>query len=355
MATLETEEIPHILNMDDLEELQCALAFADIEEEVKRKKDRIKVLFLSIYYPLFMGKYFDRAFRRNPDVDFLSCGPYTGDWIPWTGGMRLPAKYANTPDVPLPFPPNVGTVSYDFVKAQLPKGWIPDLVISCDAGINWISQPQDGYVATIGTDPHVLDYSHARGISDKFFNMQLTYSFRGDVYLPYAYDPTVHYPIDMVFHSYPSGKVHQGFIKDTDAVLIGMPYEKRVKWVDELRKHGVSVIFENSPVFDEYRELANRARIGLNWSSMNDLNARTFEIPAFRLCPVVNRVPDLSLFFEEDKDYLGFNSLSEAVEKAMWAKSNPEEVEKISKHAHQAVLPHTYDRRINEVLKECGF
>jgi hypothetical protein len=141
-------------------------------------KPKIRVLFLSIYYPLFMGKYFDRAFRRRDDVDFVSCGTYTGNWIPWRGGLTLPDKYANPPDIPLPFPPNVGRISYDFVKAQLPKDWIPDLVVSCDAGVNWTSKPQDGLVATIATDPHVLDYSHQRKISDKFFNMQLCYHNR---------------------------------------------------------------------------------------------------------------------------------------------------------------------------------
>lgn len=338
-----------------------ALDFPQTQVVSYKQTSRVKVLFLSIYFPLFMGKYFDKAFRRNPDIDFISCGPFTGDWIPWLGGIRLPVKYANPPDICLPFAPNVGTVSYDFVKAQLPTGWTPDLVISCDAGINWTSKPQDGYVATIGTDPHALDYTHARRISDKFFNMQLCYSQPHDVYLPYAYDPMVHYPEDETVSLFsvrehkdplPMGGV---FPKDTDAVLIGMPYENRIQWVNELRKHGVSVLFENAPVFDEYRELANRARIGLNWSSLNDLNARAFETPAFGLCPVMNRVPDLGLFFEEDKDYLGFDSLPEAVEKVLWAKNNPKEIEKISKHAHQTVLPHSYDNRVNTILKECGF
>jgi len=310
-----------------------------------RMNPKIRVLFLSIYYPLFMGKYFDRAFRRRDDIDFISCGPYTGSWIPWMGGMNLPEKYANPPTIPLAFPPNVRTVDYDFVKAQLPKGWIPDLVITCDAGINWTHKPQDGYVSTIGTDPHVLDYFDQRAISDKFFNMQLCYKEPSDIYLPYAFDPLVHYETKMIGES----------LKDTDAVLIGMPYENRIKWVDELRKHGVSVIFENSPVFDEYRELANRARIGLNWSSMNDLNARFFETPAFGLAPVMNRVPDAHLFLEEDKDYLGFSNLEEAVEKVLFLKENPVFAKEMATSAYNHIQGETYDARVDTILKECGF
>lgn len=302
---------------------------------------KIKVLFLSIYYPFFLGKYFERALRRNPNIELKTAGTFTGSWIPWMGGMNLPEKYATPPDIPLPFPPNVGRVSYDFVRAQL-NGWIPDLIITSDAGINWTDKPNQGFVATIGTDPHVLDYSHARSVSDKFFNMQKCYSEREDIYLPYAYDPETHQRNLLA-------------IKDTDAVLIGMPYPQRVQWVDELRKHGASVIFENSPIFDEYRELANRARIGLNWSSMNDLNARFFETPAFGLAMVTNRVPDANLFLHEGIDYLGFNTLPQAVEQVMYLKNHPNVAEEMAHDAYQKIKSENYDARIQQVLEECGF
>src|SRR5688572_25718804 len=114
---------------------------------------KIKVLLLYINYPLAMGSYFKRALQRNPNVDLKVCGQYTGSWIPWMGGMNLPEKYAIPPDVDIPFAPNVNRVSYDGVKTKL-DGWIPDLVLTVDAGVNWISKPNEGYVATVGTDPH---------------------------------------------------------------------------------------------------------------------------------------------------------------------------------------------------------
>lgn len=301
--------------------------------------NKIKVLLLYIVYPLAMGTYFKRALQRNPMVDLKVCGPYTGSWIPWMGGMSLPEKYALPPDLPLPFPPNIGLVNYDLVRAYLPGDWVPDVVLAVDAGINWIGKPHEGVVATVATDPHVLNYKHARDISDKFFNMQKVYSEPGDIYLPYAYDPTVHYP--------------DGTEKDTDAVLIGMPYEQRQQWVDELRKHGVSVIFENSPVFSEYTALANKARIGLNWSSLDDLNARFFETPAFGLAPVMNRVSDAGLFLQEDVDYLAFSSLSEAVEKVVYLKNNPDKIEELATRAKEKISPHTYDERVRQILAEC--
>lgn len=307
----------------------------------------VRVLFLSIYYPFFLGKYFERAMRRNPNIELKTCGPFTGSWIPWMGGMSVSEKYANPPDIPLPFPPNVGRVSYDFVRAQL-GDWVPDLVLTSDAGINWTEKPNQGLVATIGTDPHVLDYSHARSVSDKFFCMQKCYMEPQDVYLPYAYDPETHYPVRVE-------GLEDGTWKDKDAVLIGMPYPKRIEWVNELKSKGVSVLFENSPIFDEYRVLANRARIGLNWSDQNDLNARFFETPAFGLAMVANRVPDAHLFLEEDVDYLGFNSMPEAIEQVMLLKNNPNTADAMARSAYQKIQPHTYGARIEQILEECGF
>lgn len=327
-----------------------ALPLSDI-----KYRSRIKVLVLSIWYPLSISRYFEKALRHHPELDVIATGPFTGNWIPWMGGMTLADKYARVPELPLPLPPNVGRVSYDFVKAQLPEGWVPDLVLAIDAGINWTAKPQDGYVATIGTDPHVLDYSHARSISDKFFNMQKCYSHPGDIYLPYAYSIHDHYIVDQVITQDGLYTSAEQIKKDSDCILIGMPYENRVNWVNELRKHGVSVTFENKPVFDEYRQLANRARIGLNWSSLNDLNARVFETPAFGLAMVTNRVPDLPLFLTENEDYLGFDSLQEAVEKVMRLVNNPSEAECLAANAHRKIKNETYETRVETVLKECGF
>lgn len=302
---------------------------------------KIKVLLLAIHYPFAIKNYFETAFRKRADVDLKTVGPFTGPHIPWMNGMTLPNKYVVPPTIPLPFPPNIGHINYELVQAQLPKEWNPDLVITIDAGINWVYKPTSGFVVSVGTDPHVLDYSHARSISDKFFNMQRVYMEPSDIYLPYAYSPDFHFPDDTVS-------------KDADAVLIGMPYETRVQWVTKLRKRGVSVIFENGPVFDEARQLYNRGRIGLNWSSMMDLNARAFELPAMKLLPVMNTVPDLSE--QEFYNYcVTFSSLDEAIEKVVWSKEHLETSSGMAELAYQAVQGQTYDARVQQILKECGF
>ncbi len=300
----------------------------------------IKVLCLSIWYPLAMSRYFEKALRHNPDLDVKTCGVYTGTFIPWMNGMNLLPKYAIPPDVPLPFMPNVGEVNYELVLSQL-KGWKPDLVLTIDAGIRWRYKPADGIVAHVATDPHVLNYDAARSMSDKFFNMQKCYSKPGDIYLPYCYSQYDHFPDDTVS-------------KSVDAVLIGMPYENRVQWVKALRERGVSVTFENGPVYDEARALYNSGRIGLNWSSMNDLNARVFELAAMKLYPVVNHVPDMETLDCFDA-YAEFRNLDEAIDRVVWAKENPEDAFKWADIAYMEVKPHTYDARVKQILQECGF
>lgn len=303
--------------------------------------DKLKVLFLYIVYPLAMGTYFKRALRRRMDIDLKVVGPYSGSFIPWLGGMNLPVKYAIPPDLPLPYPPVGRTVNYQVVKAQL-GDWKPDLVLTADAGIYWTNKPSDGVVAHIATDPHVLDYSWPRSYSDKFFNMQKCYSVEGDIWLPYAYDPTV-------FHS---GTER---VPDYDACLVGMPYPQRIEWVEALRRKGMKVSFENGPIFDEARDLYERSKIGLNWSSLNDLNARVFEVMGMGLPLVTNRVPDLPLLFEENKHYFGFSSMAEAVGFVTVLKDDPELAHKMGLAAADAVKGHTYDARIATILQECGF
>lgn len=304
---------------------------------------KIKVLLTYIVYPLAMATYFKKVLQHREDVDLKVAGPYTGNWIPWLGGMTVPMKYAIPPEIPLDFTPNIGEINYETIKARL-GDWIPDLIIQIDAGLHFKYKPTDGMVVTVATDPHVLNYDVPRSYSDKFFNMQLCYSKPGDIYLPYAYSRYDHYPEDI---PNPDDKV--------DAVLIGMPYPQRVQWVDELRKNNISVLQENGPIFDEARALYNRGRIGLNWSSMNDLNARFFELPAMKLAPVVNYVPDAHLFGKKGEHYLQFSSLDESLTAVRWLKDNPDECSALAQRAYDNIQGQTYDSRVEQILKECGF
>jgi spore maturation protein CgeB len=99
--------------------------------------------------------------------------------------------------------------------------------------------------------------------------------------------------------------------------LIGLHYQQRSRLVADLRAQGVNVYYDLGPAFDEARALYNSAPIGLNWSSLKDLTARVFELLAMKRLAVVNRVPDLCLFFD-DSHLAIFDTHEQAVEKVLY-------------------------------------
>lgn len=302
--------------------------------------DKIKIAFSYLAYPLTMANYYRKALERRKDVELFTLGAFTGQYIPWNGGMQIPNKYRNQVDLPLPV--NMIHPSWEQIKDNLP--WKPDLSLTVDAGWSYSSKP-DCLSATIGTDPHVLDYTNARKVSDKFFNMQSAYMQDGDILLPYAFDPEIHYPVPSI-------------IKEYDCSIIGLHYPNRDEWVSKLRQLGVSVNYRIGDIYDEYREENNKAWIGLNWSSLNDVTARVFEICAMKLVPVFNRLDGLTkLGFVENEHYLGFSNMVEAVEKVLWAKSNPEKAAQIAENAYHFVTSNNmvWDNRIDKLLHEMNF
>lgn len=293
----------------------------------------MRVVLSQIFYPMSMGHWLLRALKRRDDVELFTVGPYTGSWIPWQGGLDLPLKYVTAPDLPLPYNPLPG-LPIGFVESKLP--WQPDLWLQVDAGWYMRGQPTHGKNVIVGTDPHCLDYSQQRRLADTFYCMQTPYAQDGDVWLPYAYDPTVHY------------KETQP--QNYDVCLIGLLYEGRAKIVSELQKRGLRVHYSIGPVFDEYREIYNQATIAINFSSQQDLCTRVFEGMAMKRLMVANRVPDQTKLFNGDFDLVEFTSFDEAVEKIMYYCENTAEAQGIAAMGQEAVKPHTWDARIEKIL-----
>jgi len=126
--------------------------------------------------------------------------------------------------------------------------------------------------------------------------------------------------------------------------------------VDALRKAGLKVHYSIGEIYDEYRLVNNQSTIGLNWSSLFDINARTFEMMAMKQVPVINRLPHLDeLGFYENTHYLGFETVDECVQKCQWALVNPEAAQAIAltahNHVHQA---HTYEKRVQQIFDTIG-
>lgn len=299
-----------------------------------------RILILSIHYPLTMAMYMEKALRSFQDVEVVTVGPYTGTWIPWKGGMNI--KNDNKPDVVLPFPETVRKVPYPIVEYSVTRAGIDpnfDMVLTIDAGIHWGAKPQVKCpVVHIATDPHVLNYDFPRAYSDFFFNMQKSYMKDGDILLPYAHDEEIH----SIDYSQPY---------TYDGCLVGLQYPNRIKLVNELRNRGYKIYADTGPVLDEYRQINNQSLIGLNWSSAYDVTARVYEIMGMGLLPLINRIPALDDHFKEGVHYLGFSTLSEAIEKFEDARKHYESYLHIAHEAHYEVSTfHTWKHRMRDLL-----
>jgi len=302
--------------------------------------DKIKIVASGLIFPVTMMRYFTEELAQLPNVDLKIAGPFSGNWIPWNGGMTLPARYVQTPDIPLPA--NINRCDPAIVEKKLP--WKADLWLQFDAGFHFNRRPDATLVATVGTDPHCdadLHYDEARNYSDIFFNMQQAYLKPGDVYLPYAFSEKHHYPVVLSMKKY-------------DGILIGLGYTHRVSLVQALKRQGYEIHFTIGEVFDEFRLSYNQSRIALNWSSLKDLNARTFEAFGMGIPLLTNRVPDLPNFFVENDHYIGFDTLEEAVEKFNWMIKHPLEIEEMAGNVLRKVQAgHTYRQRVQQILEVC--
>jgi spore maturation protein CgeB len=287
-------------------------------------------------YPFAIASYFRHALEKRPDVELVTAGAFTGQQIPWGGGMTIPRKYLN--QVNYPIPPSITRPSWKVLKNKIGQDF--DAIINVDAGFHLADKPDIPY-AVVATDPHVLQiwYDSVRPLADYFFNMQENYMKPGDVLLPYACSPDHHYAMSDVEAEY-------------DASLIGLHYENRTRLAQTLVRNQIKVLYDLGLIYDEYREANNKSFIGLNWSSLQDINARTFEMMAMKQVPVINRLPNLDhLGFIEDQHYLGFDSIEEAVSKVKWALSHEDAAKAIALSAHNLVHEqHTYEKRVDEII-----
>jgi len=301
---------------------------------------KIKVALIGIYYPMAMLRYFERALSRRPDVELVTAGPYTGNWIPWNGGMSVLPKYDKSPTFALP---------RDFINARKVDPQIfqtqekfadVDLWLEVDAGFYLDPKPKTGIVAHVATDPHALNYDRQRQLADHFFCMQTPYMKPGDEYLPYAYDPTVHYPEEHII--------------EHDVCMIGLHYQQRNALVNRLLSKNLRVFYSIGEIFDEYRTKYNKSLVGINWSSMLDMNARVWELAAMGVLAVQNTVPDMRTFFVPGEHYLEFTDVNGAEKQVLKALADKDMANEMVERAYNKVHLHTYDARIQQILERVG-
>lgn len=289
------------------------------------------------------AEYVVRALKRRTDVEVKTIGAFPGRSIAWANPSVLPEKYVFRPDYPLPAMPIGAEVPIQMISNQL-KQFHPDMFIQVDAGFHFIGKIDNCINITILTDPHVLReyYNKVKSQYDIVFCTQTPYSVGGDeFYLPYAYD----------------SEWHKSVIQDKiyDVMLIGNTYANRVDLMDTLSNDGIKTYFKLGIAKDDVTELMSQSLIGLNWSSLDDLTARVWEIMGCGQIPVINRVTDLQYFFKEDEDYLGFSTKQEAIDKIKMVLENPGMYYQTVLNYTKKLSLHTWDERVKTILYTSGF
>lgn len=297
----------------------------------------MKILATQFFYPVSIGRYIIEEFQERADVELKTAGPAFGSWIPWNGGMNLPSKYALNPDIPFP---NTNQIPISMVEARL-GDWKPDVILQIDAGFHFTGRPKHGYNMLLETDPHCLKdwYRGASKNFDYIWCMQTPYMDEGDHYLRYAYSSKWFYPEQQE--------------KIYDAALIGLSYDHRQYLISALGKAGFKCYSGIGVVYDEYRKIYNQSRIALSWSSLKDTPMRVYEGMGMGLPLVANRTSDLVSMFKDGRDFFGFDTASEAVEKVKWIFENPEQAERIAVNGFlSAKFDYTWKDRVDEMIEE---
>jgi hypothetical protein len=310
-------------------------------------QNKLRVVVSYLGYPMTMAHWFIRALQRRDDVELIRVAPYFGTFIPWSKpnsdprlGMNLSSKYLDSPEISLPQSMANVHLHPQMLRDKLPNDI--DLWIEIDAGFHFSVRPSCKVYALIKTDPHVLAewYKSIEDRVDFSFGMQGSYLKPKDIYLPYAYDGTVHYP--------------ENREKKYDVCLVGLLYPQRAALINKLRADGLKVFYDIGLIFDEYRQVYNESRIALSWSTLQDLPARVWEGMAMGLPVVSNYVPDLDKFFVEGRDYLGFTTLEEAEQQILKLVEFPHLQKLIGDQGLATVHPHTYDERVKFILTMVG-
>lgn len=276
-----------------------------------------------------MGRYFQWGFEEAGHETY-SVGMYSHGKIPWGETYYYP-HYKMPPDFELP--------DYNVpLKEVLNKiDFTPDIVFQA-GDTQFLTGPSPIPNLIYATDPHAVNYTERRDFADYFFNAQNCYKQEKDIWIPYGYSEDIHIPISDTEIIY-------------DVAMSGLLYPHRVEAMQAMQTAGLSMYITLGAIYHDYAKVYAKSKIAFVYSSKNDLPARFWEGLAMKKMVLTNRVPDLKLLdFVEGQDYVAFDTVQEAVEKAAYYANHDAERERIAESGFMKVQPHTYKARCEQIL-----
>jgi len=107
---------------------------------------------------------------------------------------------------------------------------------------------------------------------------------------------------------------------------------------------------------EEYSRMFSRCKIIFNRSMDNDLNMRVFEGISIGRLLLTDKVDGIDDLFEDGEHYVSYKDWNDLNEKIAYYLSHEKEREKIAETgANYVHAEHTYQHRLEAILKTCGF
>jgi spore maturation protein CgeB len=184
-------------------------------------------------------------------------------------------------------------------------------------------------------------------------------------YLPFAYDPRLHFP-----EAPQTGEESQKYV--ADIVFIGGADKDRVPYAEALSRAGFAVAFYGG-YWDRYpatrtmwrgyaevrtlRLATSGAKISLclvRRANRDGHTMRSFEAAAMGGCLLVEDTPEhREIFGEDGYAVVFFNSMSKMVDSAKWLLSHESERQRLARRVHALIVggKNTYAERLKWILK----
>lgn len=187
-------------------------------------------------------------------------------------------------------------------------------------------------------------------------------------YLPFAYDPELHYPVEV---SEKEKKIY-----GSDIAFIGSWDEERERWlnklIDSITDNSITIkIWGNhwqkankklqekwqrkEMIGEKFSKVCNASKMILNFirkQNSSAHNMRTFEVPACRGFMLSTRTPEQQDFFEEGKEADYFSTPEELKQKIDFYLKNEELRKKIVKAEYEKLInsDYAYTDRAKKIL-----
>ncbi|HEB73081.1 MAG TPA: glycosyltransferase, partial [Nitrospirae bacterium] len=307
----------------------------------KMRTGRKNVILSYTSYPATAASYIEKALRKKHDVITAGCKITPEIIEAWNLGNLEEAKThdIHTPDL---------TVETDFILERIPARFTPDFFLWVETGLgkapNGLEKmncPTAAYF--IDTHMHLERDLEAAARFDLVFLAQRAYipefkerGIENIHWLPLACDQEIHDKMDVE-------KTHDvGFVgsltDDRRVELLQKLAEKmEVRYAREFLKKMTGFLCKSRVVF--------------NNAIRNDLNMRVFEALCSGSLLLTDLADGIDEFFEDEKHLVIYND-ENITKKALYYLKHPDEAQTIARRGRDLALEkHTYERRVDEIVK----